>query len=293
MNGKSGSEREEMQTQPAQTQAHQPGDQSMMRPQPETIREDYRGSGRLKGRIALVTGGDSGIGRAIAVHFAREGADVMIGYLEEERDAETTRRMVEQEGRDCGLFAGDIGDPQVAKALVAETVSRFGRIDILVNNVGEQHESEVPEALDPETIDRTFRTNVFSYFYVTIHALPAMTDGAVILNTSSVTAVKGHETLLDYASTKGAVQTMTLSLAKALAERGIRVNAVAPGPIWTPLIPASFDAEKVARFGADTLLKRAGQPAEVAPAYVFLASADASYITGQTLHVNGGSHVGA
>ena len=280
------------QRQPPQTQSHQPGEQSRMRPQPESIRDDYRGAGRLEGRVAIVTGGDSGIGRAVALHFAREGADVMIAYLEETADAVATRSLVEAEQARCGLFAGDLGDPEVAGKLVDETLAAFGRIDILVNNAGEQHPVDTPEELDADCIERTFRTNVFSYLFVTRRALEAMGEGACIINTSSVTAVRGHETLLDYSATKGAVQTFTMSLAKAVADRGIRVNAVAPGPIWTPLIPASFDAEEVARFGTDTPMKRAGQPSEVAPAYVFLASDDASYITGQTIHVNGGGHIG-
>jgi NAD(P)-dependent dehydrogenase (short-subunit alcohol dehydrogenase family) len=280
------------QRQPPQTQSHQPGEQSEMRPQPESIRADYRGAGRLVGRVAVVTGGDSGIGRAVALHFAREGADVMIAYLEETADAVATRSLVEAEDVRCGLFAGDLGDPDVARRLVDEALATFGRIDILVNNAGEQHPVDEPEALDPACIERTFRTNIYSYLFVTRHALETMGEGACIINTSSVTAVRGHETLLDYSATKGAVQTFTMSLAKAVADRGIRVNAVAPGPIWTPLIPASFDADEVARFGTDTPMKRAGQPSEVAPAYVFLASDDASYITGQTIHVNGGGHIG-
>lgn len=279
--------------QPPQTQEKQPGEQSRMHPQPESIRAGYRGSGRLEGRVAVVTGGDSGIGRAIALHFAREGADVVVGYLDETVDAEETRRLVEAEGVRCALFAGDLGDPDVASEFVALAVSTFGRIDILVNNAGEQHPVDAPEDLDPESIERTFRTNVFSYLHVTRLALPCMAEGSSIINTTSVTAARGHKTLLDYSATKGAVQTFTFSLAQAVAERGIRVNAVAPGPIWTPLIPASFDADEVARFGAKTLMKRAGQPSEVAPAYVFLASDDGAYITGQTIHVNGGGHIGA
>ena len=279
--------------QPPQTQEHQPGKQSRMHPQPESIRDDYRGSGKLEGHVAVVTGGDSGIGRAIALHFAREGADVVVGYLEETADAEETRMLVEKEGVRCALFAGDLGDPDVAGEFVDLAVSTFGRIDILVNNAGEQHPVDAPEDLEPENIERTFRTNVFSYLHVTSLALPHMAEGASIINTTSVTAARGHKTLLDYSATKGAVQTFTFSLAQAVAERGIRVNAVAPGPIWTPLIPASFDADEVARFGEKTLMKRAGQPSEVAPAYVFLASDDGTYITGQTIHVNGGGHIGA
>lgn len=279
--------------QPPQTQAKQPGEQSRMHPQPVSIQSAYRGSGKLEGRVAVVTGGDSGIGRAIALHFAREGADVVVGYLDEVADAEETRRLVEEEDVRCVLFAGDLGDRAVAAELVELAVSTFGRIDILVNNAGEQHPVDAPEELDTRRIEKTFRTNVFSYLHVTSLALPYIPKGGSIINTSSVTAARGHKTLLDYSATKGAVQTFTFSLAQAVAERGIRVNAVAPGPIWTPLIPASFDADEVARFGEKTLMKRAGQPSEVAPAYVFLASDDGTYITGQTIHVNGGGHIGA
>lgn len=279
--------------QPPQTQADQPGEQTRMHPQPESMRDDYRGSGKLEGRVAIVTGGDSGIGRAVALHFAREGADVVVAYLDEAEDAEDTRRLIEAEDVRCVLFAGDLGDHAVAGELVDLAVSTFGRIDVLVNNAGEQHPVDAPEELEAGTIERTFRTNVFSYLHVTRLALPHIPEGGSIINTTSVTAARGHRTLIDYSATKGAVQTFTFSLAQAVAERGIRVNAVAPGPIWTPLIPASFDADEVAKFGGKTLMKRAGQPSEVAPAYVFLASDDGSYITGQTIHVNGGGHIGA
>jgi NAD(P)-dependent dehydrogenase (short-subunit alcohol dehydrogenase family) len=279
--------------QPPQEQEHQPGRQSQMRPQPESIRASYRGSGRLDGKVALITGGDSGIGRAVALHFAREGARVVIGYLEEGDDAAETERLVAKEGGQCLSIAGDVGDPGVCRELVRRTVEAHGRLDILVNNAAEQHTVEEPEELEPEQIERTFRTNIFAYIYLATAALEHMGEGASIINTGSVTGVRGHEKLIDYAATKGAIHAFTFSLAQAVADRGIRVNAVAPGPIWTPLIPASFSAEEVAEFGASTLLKRAGQPAEVAPAYVFLASEEASFITGQTIHVNGGGHISA
>ena len=286
-------EEQKPRTQPPQEQHDQPGDQHAMHPQPESIRKDYRGSGKLDGRVALITGGDSGIGRAVALHFAREGAHVAIVYLDEDRDAEDTRRLIERERRECLTLKGDVGDPEFCRQAVEQTVARFGRLDVLVNNAAEQHTVESPEELTPGQIERTFRTNIFAYFYMAIAALRHLQKGASIINTGSVTGVRGHKQLLDYAATKGAIHAMTFSLAQALAERGIRVDAVAPGPIWTPLIPASFDAEKVAEFGSNTLMKRAGQPSEVAPAYVFLASADASYITGQTIHINGGGHISA
>ncbi len=278
---------------PAQAQSRQPGRQDEMRPVPETIREDYRASGRLAQRVALVTGGDSGIGRAVAVHFAREGADVAIAYLDEEHDAHETERLVRDAGRECLLLPGDLGTEQACRAAVAAVLQRFGKIDILVNNAGEQHQVDSPEELGEAQVERTFRTNAFASLFLAAAAAPHLPDGGSIINTSSVTGVHGHRTLIDYAATKGAILSMTFSLAQSLAERGIRVNAVAPGPIWTPLIPASFDAGKVAKFGTDTLLKRPGQPSEVGPAYVFLASDDASYITGQVIHVNGGGHISA
>ena len=277
---------------PAQAQERQPGRQDEMRPEPVTIRDGYRGAGRLEGRRAFITGGDSGIGRAVAVHFAREGADVAIAYLEEDDDARETRRLVEAEGRRCVLLAGDLSRDGACANAVRRVVEALGGLDVLVNNIAEQHPVQDPENLPPGQIEQTFRTNVFTYYETLVAALPHLEKGAAVVNTGSVTGARGHETLLDYAGTKGAIAAMTKSFAQALASRGIRVNCVAPGPVWTPLIPASFDADRVATFGSDTLLGRAGQPAEIAPMYVFLASADASFVTGQVMHVNGGSFLG-
>lgn len=278
-------------TQPGQTQAHQPGTQQQMRPEPVTIRDSYRGSGKLEGKVALITGGDSGIGRAVAVHFACEGADVAIAYLEETDDARQTRKMVEDQGRKCVCISGDLGVEGHCEAVVERVVDALGGLDILVNNAAEQHLVKAPEQLERTQLKRTFRTNVFAFFDMINAALPHLGEGSCIINSGSVTGSRGHGALLDYSATKGAIHALTATYAQVLAERGIRVNAVAPGPIWTPLIPASFDEEKVAQFGANTLLKRPGQPAEVAPAYVFLAGEDASFITGQIIHVNGGSHI--
>ncbi|MBX9773618.1 MAG: SDR family oxidoreductase [Xanthobacteraceae bacterium] len=278
--------------QPAQKQDRQPGRESEMRPQPEYLPK-FPGSGRLEGKIALITGGDSGIGRAVAVAMAREGAKIAIVYLEEHQDAEETVRLVADEGGEAIKFAGDIGDESFCEQVVDDTVKTFGRLDVLVNNAAEQHEVDDLLELTAEQIERTFRTNVFSFFYLAKAALRHMKKGASILNTTSVAAFQGHKTLLDYSATKGAIVSMTRSLSEALIGKGIRVNAVAPGPIWTPLIPASFDAEKTAKHGSSAPMERAGQPNEVAPCYVFLASEDASYISGQVLHPNGGNVVGS
>jgi NAD(P)-dependent dehydrogenase (short-subunit alcohol dehydrogenase family) len=283
-------EKAKKQKQPPQTQEHQPGVESRMRPRPEYLPK-YPGSGRLKDKVAIITGGDSGIGRAVAVAMAREGALISILYLEEHDDARETARLVEAEGSQVLLFAGDVSDEMFCWESVERTFEEFSRIDILVNNAAEQHEVDDPVELDTAQLERTFRTNVFSYFHMTRACLQYMQQGANIINTTSITAYRGHKTLIDYAATKGAIVSMTRSLSQALVDKGIRVNGVAPGPIWTPLIPASFKPEKVAEHGASAPMERAGQPNEVAPCYVFLASEDASYITGQVLHPNGGTVV--
>jgi NAD(P)-dependent dehydrogenase (short-subunit alcohol dehydrogenase family) len=262
-----------------------------MRPQPEVIRSDYRGSEKLRGKVAIITGGDSGIGRAVAVHFAREGAKVIVAYLEEDKDAQETRDLVEVEGQPCHLFRGDLGEVSLCKSLADEAVEAFGRIDVLVNNGAEQHAVDTLEEITPEQWDRTFLTNIHAYFYLTRAALPHMGEGSSIINTTSVNAYKGNDKLIAYSSTKGAIVAFTRSAALTLAERGIRVNGVAPGPVWTPLIPATFPEDAVSKFGGQVPMNRAGQPSEIAPSYVFLASKDASYITGQVIHPNGGTDV--
>jgi len=259
-----------------------------MTPRPRAEAPGHRGSGKLQEKVTVITGGDSGIGRAIAIAFAREGADVAIVYLNEHKDAEETKRLVEQEGRRCVRIAGDVGEERFCRDAIDRVMREFHRLDILVNNAAEQHPQETIEKITADQLERTFRTNIFSMFFMTKAALPHLKEGSAIINTTSVTAYKGNPTLLDYSSTKGAIVAFTRSLSQALAERKIRVNGVAPGPIWTPLIPSTFPEEKVETFGSNVPLKRAGQPDEVAPSYVFLASDDASYMTGQILHPNGG-----
>lgn len=273
---------------PEQTQPHQPGIESVMTPRPVSENPLQRGSGRLLGKTALITGGDSGIGRAVALAFAKEGANLAIGYLEEQTDAVETRKRVEGHGAKCLLMPGDLGDSQECERMVTATLAKFGTIDILVNNAAEQHPQDSIEKISDAQLERTFRTNFFAYFYLTRATLPYLKKGASIINTTSVTAYRGNPQLIDYSATKGAIVAFTRSLALSVAEKGIRVNAVAPGPIWTPLIPATFPKEKVATFGSDVPMKRAGEPEEVAPCYVFLASDDSSYMSGQVLHPNGG-----
>ena len=273
---------------PPQKQPEQPGKEYQMNPKPASKAKEYLSAGKLKGKKAIITGGDSGIGRAVSVMFAKEGADVAVVYLKEQKDAEETKRLVEEENRKCLLLSGDVGESSFCNQAVQKTVEKFGGIDILVNNAAEQHPVKKPEDLTDEQILRTFKTNIFSYFYMTRAVLVHMQKGSKIINTTSVTAYRGSSDLLDYSSTKGAIVAFTRSLALFLIERNINVNAVAPGPIWTPLIPSSFEKEKVESFGSTAPMKRAGQPDEVAPSFIFLASDDASYMTGQVLHPNGG-----
>jgi NAD(P)-dependent dehydrogenase (short-subunit alcohol dehydrogenase family) len=274
-----------------QKQDRQPGLESIMNPRPVFMDPDYKASNRLEGKTAVITGGDSGIGRAVAVAYAMEGAHIAILYLDEHEDAKETEEIILSKGRKCITIAGDIGDEDFCFDAVKKVIEHFGKVDILVNNAAEQHAQNSVEDITREQLERTFKTNIFSMFYMTKACLPHMSEGSVIINTSSITAYKGHERLIDYSSTKGAITTFTRSLAISLSKRSIRVNAVAPGPIWTPLIPASFTEEEVAKFGSNTNLGRPGQPVELAPAYVFLASDASTFITGETLHVNGGEIV--
>ncbi len=276
---------------PRQKQLRQPGLETKMKPRPEAWVKVAPREPKLAGRVAIISGGDSGIGRAVALAFASEGADVAILYLNEHRDAKDTVRGVESTGRHALAMAGDIGDERFCQRAIGRVVKEFGRLDIVVNNAAEQHPQHALEKITARQLERTFRTNIFSYFFLTKAALPHLKKGCTIINTTSVTAYRGSASLIDYSSTKGAIVSFTRSLAHALVKRGIRVNGVAPGPIWTPLIPATFPGEKVETFGSDVPLGRTGQPNEVAPCYVFLASDDSSYMTGQVLHPNGGEIV--
>lgn len=279
--------------QPPQQQDRQPGIEAEMTPQPIVDDPKYKGCNKLRDKVALITGGDSGIGRAVAIAYAKEGADVAIVYLNEHEDAEKTKQMVEQYGRKCLCIPGDIGDETFCQESVQKTVQEFGKLDILINNAAEQHPQQSIEDISAEQLERTFRTNIFGMFFMTKAAFKHLKEGSAIINTASVTAYKGNQQLLDYSSTKGAIVAFTRSLSQSLAEKNIRVNGVAPGPIWTPLIPSTFPEDKVESFGAQVPMGRAGQPVEVAPSYVFLASDDSSYMSGQILHPNGGEVVNA
>jgi len=291
---KSAGKSNKKQARPAQKQSRQPGRQKPMKPAPVSILPEMQGSDKLKDKVALITGGDSGIGRAVALHFAREGAKVAIVYLEETEDAQTTQREVENFETECLLIKGDVGKEKFCQQAVERTVRKFGQLDVLVNNAAEQHPQEDFLAIDEKQLTKTFRTNIYSMFFLTQAALPHLRkqEGSTIINTTSITAYRGSPSLIDYSATKGAIVSFTRSLSQALAEEKIRVNAVAPGPFWTPLIPSTFPKKKVAKFGSDVPLGRAGEPWECAGAFVFLASQDASYMTGQVLHVNGGEIVG-
>ncbi|WHX50745.1 SDR family oxidoreductase [Paenibacillus woosongensis] len=279
------------QTMPPQHQNQRPGIEEEMNPRPK-YEGNYKAAGKLQGKVALITGGDSGIGRAVAIAYAKEGADVAIVYLNENEDAKLTKQEVEQEGRKCLLISGDLGDESFAKQAVEQTVNELGGLDILINNAAEQHPQEDITDITAEQLERTFRTNIFAMFFVTKAAMAHLKKGSAIINTASVTAYRGNPQLIDYSATKGAIVSFTRALSmNIVGKKGIRVNAVAPGPIWTPLIPSTFDKDQVAQFGANTPMQRPGQPEELAPAYVFLGSDDSSYISGQVLHINGGEIV--
>ncbi|MFD2865023.1 SDR family oxidoreductase [Mucilaginibacter antarcticus] len=272
-------------------QNKQPGIEAEMDPRPEYIKSTYKASGKLAGKVALVTGGDSGIGRAVSVHYAREGADIAIVYLDEDIDAQETQEIIQSYGQKCLLIKGDVKKSSFCKKAVIQTVKELGNLNILVNNAAMQIPEKDAKDVDEKQMEETFRTNIFAYFYFVDEALKHLQEGDSIINTTSVTAYRSSPHLIDYSSTKGAITSFTRSLATNLVEKKIRVNAVAPGPVWTPLIVSTFDEEKIKKFGSETAMGRAGQPSELGPAYVFLASDDASFITGQVIHVNGGEVV--
>lgn len=274
--------------QPLQSRDIDRGLESQMKQPSQAIGNHYRSLGKLEGKVALITGGDSGIGRAIAILFAKEGADVAIGYLDEHDDAKETKLLVENLGKKCICLPGDIGKEEFCRQMVQKTVEQLGGLDILVNNAAEQHPQDSIEYITAQQLERTFRTNIFAMFYLTKAALPHLKEGSTIINTTSVTAYQGNSWLLDYSSTKGAIVSFTRSLSQSLNNRKIRVNGVAPGPVWTPLVTSTATPEELARFGAQSAMGRAAQPEEIAPSYVFLASQDSSYMSGQILHPNGG-----
>lgn len=273
---------------PAQLQKKQPGLESKMKPRPQFVDLQYQPSNKLLNKVAIITGGDSGIGRAIAILYAMEGADVVITYLNEHKDADVTLGLIKDCGRRGLAIDGDLADPKFCQKVIKKTIASFQKINILVNNAAEQHPQDNFVDISFAQLEKTFRTNVFAFFYLIHYAVPHLKKGDVIINTTSVTAYRGSAHLIDYSATKGAIVSLTRSLSSNLLSLGIRVNAVAPGPIWTPLIPSSFDADHVAKFGSDAPMKRAGEPREVAPCYVFLACDDSSYMSGQVLHPNGG-----
>ncbi len=266
-----------------------PGFESEMNPKPDHGETSYKGSGKLANRAAIITGGDSGIGRAVAIAFAREGADVLISYLNEDKDAKETAKFVEEAGRKAVLVPGDVSDEEHCRQLVDQAIREFGKLDILVNNAAFQMSHESLQEISAEELDHTFKTNIYSIFYLCKAAEEHLKPGSTVVNTTSVNAYKPSPGLLAYAATKGAIQNFTSGLGQLWAEKGIRVNCVAPGPVWTPLIPSTMEPEKVKTFGQDVPLKRPGQPAELAPVYVLLASQDSSYMTGSTVQVTGGT----
>ncbi|WP_313802695.1 SDR family oxidoreductase [Cytobacillus sp.] len=276
---------------PPQHQDTQPGLEYLMVPRPISEKPAYKGSGKLKGKVAIITGGDSGIGRAVAYAFVKEGAKVVIVYLNEHKDARETEIRIKELGGECLLISGDLKEEKMSQQVVQQTLKVFRRIDILINNHAIQYVRKSILEITKEQLEQTFQTNIFSFFYLTKAVLPHLKAGSSIINTASITAYEGNKKLIDYSATKGAIIAFTRSLSLSLEKQQIRVNAVAPGPIWTPLIPATFSEKEVMKFGLDTPMKRAGQPFELAPAYVYLASEDSSYVSGQVIHVNGGTMV--